>query len=94
MPAGVMVILVMYTLRDVGPATWLPAVLGLAERGLVREGYFADLVLLDPDRVVDAADYDDPVAPSLGIALVMVNGGRSWNGGAAADAGVGRVLRR
>ncbi|NCL78426.1 AzlD domain-containing protein [Rhodococcus sp. YH1] len=30
MPAGVMVILVMYTLRDVGPATWLPAVLGLA----------------------------------------------------------------
>ncbi|MGX7732932.1 branched-chain amino acid transporter permease [Rhodococcus sp. 2H158] len=29
MPAGVMVILVMYTLRDVGPTTWLPAVLGL-----------------------------------------------------------------
>lgn len=30
MPAGVMLILVMYTLRDVGPATWLPAAVGLA----------------------------------------------------------------
>ena len=70
------------------------AVLGLRERGLVREGYFADLVLFDPDRVLDVADYDDPVAPSRGIALVLVNGGRSWEGGAAADAGTGRVLRR
>ncbi len=47
---------------------------GLAERGLVREGYFADLVLFDPEKIIDAATFSDPVRPAEGIAGVWVNG--------------------
>ena len=69
-------------------------VLHLKDRGLIREGYFADLVLFDPMAVEDRADYDDPTALAAGIVRVMVNGGDSWADGQPAAAGVGRVLSR
>jgi len=47
---------------------------GLKERGLVREGYFADLVLFDPATVTDRATYDQPHEPAAGIEHVLVNG--------------------
>ena len=47
---------------------------GLAERGEVREGYWADLVLFDPASVRDVATYADPQRPAAGIAAVWVNG--------------------
>ncbi|HET8655188.1 MAG TPA: D-aminoacylase [Longimicrobiaceae bacterium] len=55
--------------------TGLPAArFGLTGRGLVREGYRADLVLFDPDAVRDAATFAEPKRPAEGIAAVWVNG--------------------
>lgn len=46
----------------------------LEERGLVREGFFADLVAFDPARLKDKAEYGKPFQPSEGIEWVLVNG--------------------
>jgi N-acyl-D-amino-acid deacylase len=48
--------------------------LRLTDRGLVREGYAADLVLFDPDTVADTATFDRPRSPATGIPHVLVNG--------------------
>ena len=59
--------------------TSLPAgVFGLTDRGLVREGCFADLVLFDPGKVQDRATYEEPRLPAEGIAKVFVNGRQAW----------------
>jgi N-acyl-D-amino-acid deacylase len=59
--------------------TGLPAsVFGLTDRGLVREGGFADLVLFDPARVRDRATYEQPRLPAEGISKVFVNGRQAW----------------
>ena len=47
---------------------------GLAHRGQLREGYFADVVVFDPDRVADRATFDNPNQLSVGIERVFVNG--------------------
>jgi N-acyl-D-amino-acid deacylase len=47
---------------------------GLRGRGRVERGYFADLVVFDPDRVIDTATYDDPCQFPVGIPFVVVNG--------------------
>jgi N-acyl-D-amino-acid deacylase len=47
---------------------------GLRGRGRVQRGYFADLVVFDPDRVIDTATYDDPCQFPVGIPFVVVNG--------------------
>jgi N-acyl-D-amino-acid deacylase len=55
--------------------TALPAqVFGLADRGAIREGAWADLVLFDPQTIVDTATYTDPHQYPVGIPYVMVNG--------------------
>lgn len=61
----------------------------IADRGIVRVGAFADLVLFDPDRIDDRATYDDPTATAEGIDMVVVNG-KAVGGGR----GSGRVLTR
>lgn len=66
---------------------------GLQERGLVRAGYFADLVLFDPETVTDLATFAEPVQSSRGIEAVWVNGQQVWNGEAPSGARPGRVLR-
>lgn len=48
--------------------------LRLTDRGLVREGYAADLVLFDPDTIADTATFDNPRQPATGIPYVLVNG--------------------
>ena len=48
--------------------------LRLAGRGLVRAGYFADLVLFDPAAVTDTATFDNPKQQAAGISHVIVNG--------------------
>jgi N-acyl-D-amino-acid deacylase len=56
-------------------------VLGLKERGFVKPGYHADLVLFDPKTVIDRASYDDPDQPAAGIDMVLVNGEVTYEGG-------------
>lgn len=67
---------------------------GLPERGLLREGYWADLVLFDAATVADRATFAEPKQISAGIVGVWTNGEPVWNGTAAVDAGGmrGRVL--
>lgn len=67
---------------------------GLADRGEIREGAFADLVLFNADTVDEGATFAKPVAPSIGIEKVMVNGQLVWSDGQVGTARPGRVLRR
>jgi N-acyl-D-amino-acid deacylase len=66
---------------------------GLADRGRLAPGGFADLVLFDPARVVDRATYDDPKQTPDGIALVVVNGKVAMRAGTNAAAAAGQMLR-
>ena len=55
--------------------TGVPArVFGLTGRGTIRTGACADIVLFDPDRIIDQATYDDPCQFPAGIPYVLVNG--------------------
>ncbi len=75
--------------------TGLPAQeFGFAGRGMVAEGAFADLVVFDPDTVIDRATFDAPTEPAAGIETVIVNGEIVWHDGAATGTRPGRALRR
>jgi N-acyl-D-amino-acid deacylase len=67
---------------------------GLAERGLIRGGYFADLVLFDPGKIIDTATFADPVRLAEGIANVWVNGILSYASQEATGNRAGRFLPR
>ena len=70
------------------------AVFGLIDRGVIRAGAWADLVLFDPERVRDAATYDAPTLPAEGIAETWVNGQSAFAAGAATAARAGRLVTR
>ncbi|MBL8350288.1 MAG: D-aminoacylase [Burkholderiaceae bacterium] len=61
----------------------------IAERGLLKVGAMADVVVFDPARIADTATYDDPIRASQGISAVFVNGRMAYAGG-----GEPRVLAR
>ena len=74
-------------------ATSLPAsILGLADRGTIREGAKADLLLFDPAKVHANADYVNPTALSEGFDLVLENGQPAYEAGEAV-ARAGSLLR-
>jgi N-acyl-D-amino-acid deacylase len=66
---------------------------GLAERGLVKAGSFADLVLFDPGQIEDLATYEQPKQEPRGIRMVVVNGQASYVDGRHTGVGAGRMLR-
>lgn len=66
----------------------------LLRRGLVKVGYYADLVLFDPLMVKDVASFADPKRPAAGIEAVMVNGVMSYDGNQQIIGRAGRFLRR
>ena len=73
--------------------TALPARrLGLSDRGSIREGMKADLVVLDPARIRDTATLDNPKQYPEGIPIVVVNGEIVFENGAMTAARPGRVL--
>jgi N-acyl-D-amino-acid deacylase len=73
--------------------TSLPAQrFGFADRGLVRPGLWADLVLFDPDAVSDRATFDAPHAYATGIPFVLVDGELVVDSGEHTGARAGRVL--
>ena len=75
--------------------TALPAQrFGLTGRGLIREGNCADLVLFDPDKIIDTATFSDPIRPATGIARVWVNGILSYTAQGATGQRAGRFLAR
>jgi N-acyl-D-amino-acid deacylase len=75
--------------------TYMPArVLGMRDRGLIREGYAADLVVFDDAAVSDRATYEQPRQYPSGIAYVVVNGLVVLADGRMTAARPGRALRR
>ncbi len=71
------------------------SVFGMADRGVIRAGAYADLVLFDPATVRDAATYEAPTLPSEGIVETWVNGQSTFVGGqGATGASVGRLVTR
>lgn len=67
---------------------------GLAERGLIREGYHADLVLFDAQTIIDKATFSESTLPAEGIARVWVNGVLSYTTQGATSKHGGRFIRR
>jgi N-acyl-D-amino-acid deacylase len=57
---------------------------GIVDRGVLREGAHADLVLFDPATVIDAATFEDPKQPSIGIEEVWANGVPTFRAGKGA----------
>lgn len=75
--------------------TSLPAArMGLKDRGVLKPGMKADLVLFDPATVIDRSTFEQPRALATGVSRVWVNGQLVWNGTTAAGALPGRVLTR
>jgi len=66
---------------------------GLTDRGVLRAGAYADLVVFDPRTVADCSTWEEPARPASGIELVMVNGRAVWQAGAGTGARPGRALR-
>jgi N-acyl-D-amino-acid deacylase len=73
--------------------THLPATnLGLDHRGLLKEGYFADIVVFDPKTIADKATYEKPHQYAVGVKHVFVNGVQVLKDGDHTSAKPGRAL--
>ena len=73
--------------------TSLPAArLGLRDRGAIRVGMRADLVLFDSATVIDRADFENSQMLPVGIRTVWVNGVAVWNAASSTGQRPGRVL--
>ena len=66
--------------------------IGLQDRGLLREGHFADIAVFDPDGVIDRATFAEPHQYAEGFEYVLVNGAVVVDGGEHTGARPGRVL--
>ncbi|MBN8713296.1 MAG: amidohydrolase family protein [Xanthomonadales bacterium] len=67
-------------------------ILGLKDRGYLRKGYFADVVVFDPARYAPKADYVHPRVLSAGVVDLLVNGQPVIAGGKLTNAAPGRLL--
>ncbi len=67
--------------------------LSISDRGLLREGMYADVVAFDPATIIDRATYDDPKQLSVGVRYVWVNGTLVVRDGRHTGAKPGRALR-
>ena len=74
--------------------TSLPATnLKIRDRGLLKPGYFADVVVFDPAKIEDHATYDKPHQYATGVRQVFVNGVQVLKDGEPTGAAAGRVVR-
>jgi N-acyl-D-amino-acid deacylase len=67
--------------------------LSLQDRGLLKNGYFADIVIFDPNTIQDHATYAKPHQLATGVSYVFVNGTLALKDGAATGAASGRFVR-
>lgn len=73
--------------------TYLPALtFSLKERGLIREGFFADIVVFDYEKIIDRATFKEPYKKSEGIAYVFVNGKLAVKEGEFTGSLSGRII--
>ncbi len=74
--------------------TSLPAYnIGIADRGQLREGYYADVVVFDPEKIADQATFEEPHQYATGVWHVFVNGEQVLKNGRHTGATPGRVVR-
>jgi N-acyl-D-aspartate/D-glutamate deacylase len=66
----------------------------LTNRGLLKEGFFADITIFDPAAIIDKATYTQPTQLSIGVDYVFVNGQLEYENGRMTGAMAGRALRR
>ena len=67
---------------------------GLKDRGVLKEGGYADITVFDAGTVDEAATFSKPIQPAKGIDSVIVNGSIVWSGGKPSGKRPGRVLKR
>ena len=65
----------------------------LRDRGLLKEGFFADITIFDPTTIIDKATYENPAATSEGVKYVFVNGKLEYEDGKLTGVNAGRALR-
>ena len=65
----------------------------IRDRGLLKEGFFADITIFDPATIVDKATYENPAQISEGVKYVFVNGKLEYEDGKLTGTTAGRVLR-
>ena len=74
--------------------TSLPAqILSIKQRGLIKEGYYADVAIFDPKTILDKATFEDPHQYAVGVISVIVNGEIVIDQGVHNGNKPGRVLR-
>ncbi|ALC82861.1 MULTISPECIES: N-acyl-D-amino-acid deacylase family protein [Bacillus] len=66
----------------------------LKNRGLIKESYFADLVIFDPNKIEDKATFDHPLQRPIGIHDVFINGVHTVSQGNYTGTAAGKVIRR
>ncbi len=75
--------------------TGLPAKrIGFTDRGILKEGNFADIVVFDPETIADTATYTHPQQYPTGIDTVIVNGQIAFHDGKQLDVCAGKMLRK
>lgn len=67
--------------------------LGISKRGLLKEGYFADIVVFDPESIQDHATFEDPHQYATGVNHVFVNGQQVLKDGEHTGATPGKIVR-
>jgi N-acyl-D-amino-acid deacylase len=65
----------------------------LPQRGLLKPGHYADIVLFDADTIADTATWSAPTRQAQGISCVLVNGTPAWRDGAGTGSRTGAVIR-
>lgn len=86
----------LFTLQEaIRKMTSLPAArMNIARRGQIKEGYFADINIFDPQELKDHATFEKPVQLASGISKCFVNGKLAWEDGTLCNDASGRNLRR
>ena len=75
--------------------TSLPAqTLGIWDRGLLKQGMYADITVFDPDKIIDKGTYQNPIQFPEGIEYVIVNGTLTVEHGVHTGMRAGKVLRK
>ena len=77
----------------VARTTALPAErFGINQRGILKPGYYADILIIDWESFTDTATYDNPISLALGLNCVIVNGGMVFNQEKYTGTRSGRIL--